>query len=202
MCVVWLRAHPSFLNVLAAPFLSLYATILLTPASCLLWSPWYPAIPSSPYVACFTVTLLACYVSCLLTSHAILLCRERRESRAIEKVVERLNPELEPALLQFMPKINVEMIRLLLDEKKSVKERRERLVDLVLEQAAEPLTAALNERVDVAFLPERAESVVLRKVVERMLKEVVEWTVNEVDESVTKELEETRRRQRRGSDSD
>ncbi|OSX75273.1 hypothetical protein BU14_0243s0008 [Porphyra umbilicalis] len=127
---------------------------------------------------------------------------ERRESRAIEKVVERLNPELEPALLQFMPKINVEMIRLLLDERKSVKERRERLVDLVLEQAAEPLTAALNERVDVAFLPERAESVVLRKVVERMLKEVVEWTVSEVDESVTKELEEIRRRQRRGSDSD
>lgn len=127
---------------------------------------------------------------------------EGRESRLIAKVVERINPELEPSLLRVMPKINVEMIKLLLAEGMPLKTRRARLVDLVHEQLAEPLTEALNERVDVSMLPERAEGKVMRKIVERLLEEMVDWSVSEVDERVAEELAEGSSGRRRSSDSD
>lgn len=120
----------------------------------------------------------------------------------IAKVVERINPELEPSLLSVMPQINVDMLKLLLAEGMPLKARRARLVDLVHQQLAGPLTEALNERVDVSMLPERAEGKVMRKIVERLLEEVVEWSVNEVDETVAEELAEGRSGQRRSSDSD
>lgn len=128
--------------------------------------------------------------------------REGRESRLISKVVERINPELEPSLLSFMPEINVEMLKLLLAEGMPLKTRRARLVDLVHRQLAAPLTEALNERVDVSMLPERAEGKVMRKIVERLLEEAVEWSVNSVDETVAEELAEVSGGRRRSSDSD
>lgn len=127
---------------------------------------------------------------------------EGRESRLISKVVERINPELEPSLLSFMPEINVEMLKLLLAEGMPLKTRRARLVDLVHRQLAAPLTEALNERVDVSMLPERAEGKVMRKIVERLLEEAVEWSVNSVDETVAAELAEVSGGRRRSSDSD
>lgn len=120
----------------------------------------------------------------------------------ISKVVERINPELEPSLLSFMPEINVEMLKLLLAEGMPLKTRRARLVDLVHRQLAAPLTEALNERVDVSMLPERAEGKVMRKIVERLLEEAVEWSVNSVDETVAEELAEVSGGRRRSSDSD
>lgn len=132
---------------------------------------------------------------------SVVPAREGRESRLIAKVVERVNPELEPSLLSIMPSINVEMIKLLLAEGMPLKTRRARLVDLVHQQLAEPLTEALNERVDVSMLPERAEGKVMRKIVERLLEEVVEWSVSEVDKTVAEELAEGPSG-RRSSDSD
>lgn len=106
-------------------------------------------------------------------------------------------------LCRVLPRgLYLEMIKLLLAERMPLKTRRARLVDLVHKQLAEPLTEALNERVDVSMLPERAECKVMRKVVERLLEEIVDWSVAEVDERVSEELAEGSRGRRRSSDCD
>lgn len=108
------------------------------------------------------------------------LVSESREERIIEKLVDKLMPKVEPALHAIMPTVYVTCIKMALDERLSLKERRERISDLLRAELAEPLSRELNERVDCSMVPEGLEGKVLKIVANKVIDEFVEWTVGEV----------------------
>eukprot|EP00904_Undaria_pinnatifida_P010692 jgi/Undpi1/6753/HiC_scaffold_21.g09232.m1 len=107
---------------------------------------------------------------------------ERREEAIIKKLVNKLAPKVEPALLAIMPTVYVTCIKLALNERLSLKERRSQISDLLRAELSVPLSRELNERVDCSFMPEKIEGKVLKVVANKVIDEFVEWTVGEVSD--------------------
>lgn len=115
------------------------------------------------------------------------LISESREERIIAKVVDKIVPKVEPALLAIMPIVYVTCIKLALDETVSLKDRREQITELLRAELSEPLSKELNDRVDIAFVPERWEGGLLKIVTDKIIEEFVEWTVGEVTDKLSGE---------------
>lgn len=114
------------------------------------------------------------------------LVSEVREERMIQRIVETISPMVEPSLKMLMPDIYVTCIKLALNEELSRKEREEQISDIMRGELSDPLTHQLNERVDLRFVPEGLEGVMLKIVSNKIIDEFVERTVGKVSE----ELEE------------
>ena len=99
------------------------------------------------------------------------------EERIIDKFVDRVAPVLEPSLLAIMPAVYVACIKLALDEKMPLQERKDRISELMRAELAGPLARELNLRVDVKLVPEKMEGAFLKVVSNRVLDEFVESIV-------------------------
>lgn len=111
------------------------------------------------------------------------LITEDREGRMIENLVDRILPNVEPALLVIIPEIYVQCIRLALNERLPIHERRDQISDLMRGELSEPLARQLNERVDMSIVPENLEGTVLKVVANKVIDRFVQWTVGEMDEN-------------------
>ena len=109
---------------------------------------------------------------------------ERREEAIIKKLVNKIAPKVEPALLAIMPTVYVTCVKLALDESLSLEERRSQISDLLRTELSVPLSRELNERVDCSFMPEKIEGKVLKVVANKVIDEFVEWTVGEVSDKL------------------
>lgn len=112
---------------------------------------------------------------------------EEGEEHYIEKLIEKIIPNVEPALDMLIPTIYITCIKLALDENLSLKERRSQITDILREELSEPLSRELNERVDISMIPEGLEGQVLKIVANKVLGEFVEWTVGEVEDKLSED---------------
>ena len=103
----------------------------------------------------------------------------------ITKLVDKVEPKVEPSLLAIMPAVYVACIKLALDEEVPIRERKDRISELLRAELAEPLARELNERVDAKMVPEKIEGAVLKVVSKKVIDEFVEWTVGHVSEKMT-----------------
>lgn len=110
---------------------------------------------------------------------------EEREERGIAKLVDKILPQVEPALNMLMPTVYVTCIRLALNEELSLKERRDQISDIMRNELADPLAKQLNEHIDCSNIPEGLEGKVLKVVANKMIDNFVEWTVGKVEEKLT-----------------
>lgn len=118
--------------------------------------------------------------------------REEMEGRIISKVLDVLNPKLEPALRAICPAPYVECLKIALTEGVPVEEKRERISTILRDEMERPLARELSGNMDVALIPENVEEGVMRLVAQKTIEEFVEWTVGEVDERMQGRLEMSR----------
>lgn len=122
---------------------------------------------------------------CLELDHRNLpIVSEGHESKLIDKFVDAINPHVEPSLGAIMPRVYLNAIKTALDEKMSVRDRKDKISRLLRGELAEPLALQLNERIDSGILPEQVEGKVLGLVANQIIEEFVEWTVGQVDEQL------------------
>lgn len=110
---------------------------------------------------------------------------ESMEERMISKLIDKVEPKVEPSLLAIMPAVYVTCIKLALDEDIPIKDRKDRISELLRAELAGPLARELNERVDVKMIPEKMEGAVLKLISKKVINEFVEWTVGHVSETMT-----------------
>ena len=110
---------------------------------------------------------------------------ESMEERMISKLVDKVEPKVEPSLLAIMPAVYVTCIKLALDEEVPIKDRKDRISELLRAELAGPLARELNERVDVKMIPDKMEGAVLKLISKKVINEFVEWTVGHVSETMT-----------------
>ncbi|CAN0326475.1 unnamed protein product [Ascophyllum nodosum] len=110
------------------------------------------------------------------------LLSEKREERMIEKMFDRVMPQVEPSLNRIMPEVWINCIKLALNEHLHIKERRDQISRLVRGELSEPLSREINERVDIKFIPEKIEGKVLKILTNKIIEEIVEWTVGNIDD--------------------
>lgn len=120
------------------------------------------------------------------------LLKESTEERIIEKVLEIVNPNLEPSLRSFCPDPYVDCLKIALQEGISSREKRKRISSILHEVMAKPLGEKVAGMIDVAMLPEYLEEKVLEGVCKKIVDEFVEWTVGEIDERFESRLQESR----------
>ncbi|CAM9906941.1 unnamed protein product [Hapterophycus canaliculatus] len=105
------------------------------------------------------------------------LATEGMERSFIEKLVNKVVPQMELSLQAFMPEAYVELIKVGLNESLSAAERKEAMSELLRGQLSDPLSKQLNERVDCSFIPEPIEGKVLKIVANKLVDEFVESAV-------------------------
>jgi len=120
------------------------------------------------------------------------LVDEDFEERMMEKVVHKVNPLLEPAMLAFMPEPFVRCIKIALSDGVDVDEKRAQIQEIMRREVGKPLSKELNERVDVGLVPERLEGKIFEAIANKFVDGFVEWTVGEIDERVNSSLEASR----------
>lgn len=118
--------------------------------------------------------------------------REEAEGRVIEKVIDTINPRIEPAMRALCPAPYVECLKIALKEGLSSNEKRKKISTILRGELEEPLAKRLAGNMDVALLSENAEEALMRVVAQKVIEEFVEWTVGEMDERVLVRLDETR----------
>lgn len=121
------------------------------------------------------------------------LVDEDFEERMLEKVVQKVNPLLEPAMLAFIPEPFVRCMKIALSDTISVEDKREYIQKIMRNEIGIPLSQELNERVDVGFIPERLEGKIFEAISNKFVDTFVEWTVGEIDERVNSSLEASRK---------
>eukprot|EP00180_Rhodochaete_pulchella_P004177 Plantae.Rhodophyta-Rhodochaete_pulchella.ctg7709.p1 GENE.Plantae.Rhodophyta-Rhodochaete_pulchella.ctg7709~~Plantae.Rhodophyta-Rhodochaete_pulchella.ctg7709.p1 ORF type:complete len:144 (+),score=36.24 Plantae.Rhodophyta-Rhodochaete_pulchella.ctg7709:270-701(+) len=117
---------------------------------------------------------------------------EGTEKALLTKMADKINPAVEDALRVLMPLDYVAVIKLALMENLSKEERCRQVSEILVRRLAEPLTDAVNERVDLKLLPESVEQKVLQRLIIRGIEGVVELTLGEVDEALEAMLTESR----------
>lgn len=103
--------------------------------------------------------------------------REETEGKIIDKVIDTLNPKIEPALRAICPKPYVDCLKLALDENIPVQEKRKQISRILRGELEQPLAQHLSGSMDVALIPEDVEEALMRQVAEKVIEEFVEWTV-------------------------
>jgi hypothetical protein len=115
---------------------------------------------------------------------------ENSESRVIDMFVDKLEPQVEPSLAAILPAVYLEILKIALNERMSVDERRKGISSRLRKELAGPLAEALNERVDASMIPERTEGRVLEVVANKIIDEFVEKCVTKLDDEIAEEGEE------------
>lgn len=118
--------------------------------------------------------------------------REEAEGHVIEKVIDTINPRIEPAMRAICPAPYVECLKIALKEGLSSSEKRRKISTILRGELEEPLAKRLAGNIDVALLPEDAEEALMKVVAQKVIEEFVEWTVGEMDERLSTRLDETR----------
>lgn len=103
--------------------------------------------------------------------------REETEGKIIDKVIDTINPKIEPALRALCPKPYVDCLKLALDDTLPLDEKRERISRILKGELEAPLAQHLSGSLDVALVPEEVEEAIMRQVVEKVIEEFVERTV-------------------------
>eukprot|EP00903_Cladosiphon_okamuranus_P012386 g11608.t1 len=106
---------------------------------------------------------------------------EGRERKAIEKLVDKVVPEMEPSLNAILPPAYVELIKIALKERLTHEQRKERMSKILREELSAPFASQLNERVDCSFIPESIEGKVLKVVANKLVDEFVESALDKDD---------------------
>lgn len=118
--------------------------------------------------------------------------REETEGKIIAKVLDYLNPKLEPALRAICPPPYVECLKIALTDGPPIEQKRERISAILREELEQPLARELSGNMDVALVPESVEERVMQVVAQKTIEEFVEWTVAEVDDRLQGRLEMSR----------
>lgn len=118
--------------------------------------------------------------------------RESTESRIISKIVETLNPHIEPSLRSLCPAPYVDCLKLALQEGVPIEEKRLQISEILRGELAEPLADKLAGVLDVAMVPEEYEGRILAVVTQKLVEEMVEWCVGEIDERTGERLSASR----------
>lgn len=117
---------------------------------------------------------------------------ESAEDRIIDKVLERLNPYLEPSLRALCPDPYVNCLKIALQEDISSEEKRHQIGSILHPTLAEPLSKKMAGLVDISLVPESMEEQILSVVCRKIVDEFVEWTVGTINERFEQRLENTR----------
>lgn len=117
---------------------------------------------------------------------------ESTEGRIIDKVIDTVDPHLEPAMRVLCPAPYVDCLKIALEEGSSVEDKRRRICEIMRPTLAEPLAREMAGVIDVAMVPENMEERVLEVVTRKIVEEFVEWTVGEIDERLSQRLESSR----------
>lgn len=120
------------------------------------------------------------------------LLREETEGKLIGKVLDYLNPKLEPALRAICPTPYVECLKIALTEGVPIEQKREQISAILRGELEQPLARELSGNMDVALVPESVEERVMKVVAQKTIEEFVEWTVGEVDERLQGRLQMSR----------
>lgn len=116
------------------------------------------------------------------------LIGEDTEARLIDKVIEKLAPQLEPAMRAICPKPYVDCLKIALTEGIPMSDRRQRITEIMQGELSDPLARELNENVDADLVPERLEGKLMKVLTNKLIEEFVEWTVGEIDEGLESSL--------------
>lgn len=98
---------------------------------------------------------------------------EEHEGRLIEKVVSKVAPIAEQSFRAFLPDCYVDCLKIALDEKIDIHDRRTQITTILSGEIAEPLARNLNSNCDAPFVPERIEAEVFEKIAEKLVEEMV-----------------------------
>lgn len=98
---------------------------------------------------------------------------EESEGRLIEKVVQKVAPIAEQSFRMFLPDCYVDCLKIALDEKIDIQDRRRQITSILRGEIAEPLARSLNANCDAPFVPERVEAEVFEKIAEKLVEEMV-----------------------------
>lgn len=120
------------------------------------------------------------------------LVREETEGKLIEKVLDVLNPKLEPALRAICPDPYVDCLKIALQEGVPTEQKRGQISQILRGQLQEPLARELAGNMDVALVPENMEENLMRVVSQKVIEEFVEWIVGELDERMDTRLQVSR----------
>lgn len=117
---------------------------------------------------------------------------ESAEEKIIDKVLDIVNPNIEPSLRQFCPDPYVDCLKIALQDGLPSREKRKKICEILDDVLAKPLGDRVAGMIDISFLPERLEEKILQGVCKKIVEEFVEWTVGEIDETFEKRLQRTR----------
>jgi hypothetical protein len=117
---------------------------------------------------------------------------ESSEEKGIAKFVDALEPQVEPSLAAILPPVYLEIVKIALNDRMSVEERRSGISSLLRGELALPLARELNQRVDTSVLPEKVEGRVLEVISNKVLDEFVEKVIGKLDEEMAEEAAEGR----------
>lgn len=118
--------------------------------------------------------------------------QESHEEKVIDKVLDIVNPKLEPAFRALCPKPYVDCLKIALAEGVPIEEKREKISAIMRVTLAEPLALSMAGSLDVSLVPEFMEERILGLVCRKIVDEFIEWTVGEIDERMNSRLEESR----------
>lgn len=96
------------------------------------------------------------------------------EAFIIRSAVQAVNRRLRSALLSFSSRGWVNAISVLMDEEKDTREKKSEAAQCLKEVLAEPLVAALRERVNLPGVSESGENLLWRLIVNQIVREVME----------------------------
>lgn len=117
---------------------------------------------------------------------------EEAEGQIIAKVIDTLNPKMEPALRAICPAPYVDCLKLALQEGVPAADKRAAISRILRAELEEPLARELAGSVDVALVPEHVEHQLMRVVAQKTVDEFVEWTVGEIDDRMETRLAASR----------
>lgn len=118
--------------------------------------------------------------------------KESFEKKIIEKVIETVNPYLEPSMRAMCDSPYVDCLKIALREDIQSDEKRKLISHILRPVLADPLATSMNGILDVALVPEEVEQKVLEGVCRKIIDEFVEWTLGEIDETFSRRLQELR----------
>lgn len=88
------------------------------------------------------------------------------------------------SLSVIMPRVYLDSLKIALNERLRLSERRDRITQMMRGELSGPLARELNNRTDVKVLPENIEGKVFRVVADEIVEQFVKVLVGELDETL------------------
>jgi len=108
----------------------------------------------------------------------VFLLSEGQEGRIINKCVDIIDRELDPAMRSVMSGPYVDLVKLLLQDNLPPMQKKQQAEQMVKSQLKMALTNSLNQRIDLPILGEGYEQQILAGVVDEVLEQLVDRTVD------------------------